>query len=83
MMKQLTNFIILTLLLLLALFYVDYGELLEAAQSVKECPERVGEQFQESVNSYIGGLEVTAEVLKPSKCHWWPIGLKCKAGQYY
>ena len=68
-----------SLLLLVALLYVDDGELFEAKQSNKECSERVVERLQASVNSCVGVLEVTREGFKPSKCHCWPIVFKWKA----
>ena len=63
------------------LIYVDGGELLEAAQSGKELSESVAERLHASVNSYIGGLEVTRGGQKPSKCHQSPILFKWKAGE--
>ena len=62
------------------LLYVDDGELFEASHSGKECSERVAERLQTLVNSYICGLELTGGGCNPSKFHWWPIGVKWKAG---
>ena len=42
---KLTNDISLSLLIPLALLYVDDGEILDSAQSVEECSERVVEQL--------------------------------------
>ena len=64
------NCISLYLLILVALLYVDDGEILEAAHIAKEFQQRVAYWLQASVNSYVGGLEVTGGGCKPSKCHW-------------
>ena len=72
----------LSLLFLMSLLYVYYGELLEAAQISEEGSERVAERLQTLVNSYICGLELTGGGCNPSKFHWWPIGFKWKAGEY-
>ena len=76
---KVTNYISLSLLLFVDLLYVYDGGQLDAAQSAKECSECVTGRFQPLVNSYVGGLEVTVGVCKPSECHWWPIGFKWKA----
>ena len=62
---KVTNCISISLLLLVDLSYVDYGELLEAAQSGKECSERVAERLQALVNIYISGIKVTGGGCKP------------------
>ena len=74
------NSISVSLLLLVYLLYVDYGELFEAAHRDKKCSECVKERLHASVNSYVGGLEITGGGCKPSKCHWWTIGFRWKAG---
>ena len=56
---KVTNCISLSLLLLVALIYFGDGKILKAAQSSKECSERVTERLQALVNNYVGGLEVT------------------------
>ena len=56
---KVTNCISLSLLLPVALLYFGDGKILKAAQSGKECLERVAERLQALVNSNIGGLEVT------------------------
>ena len=50
---KVTNCINLYLLIQVGLFFVDDGELLEAAQNGKELPERVAKRLQVLVNSYV------------------------------
>ena len=71
-----------SLLLLVALLYVDDGELLESAHKGKECSERVAKRLQASFNSYVVVIEVTGGGWKPSKCNCWTIGFKWKSGEY-